>query len=83
MRTVRRLEREHRRIVQMVRPDDVICDMFAGIGPFAVPAALRGCKVYANDLNPKSVEWLRVNVEVRGARPSLWHVPASHASALC
>mmetsp|Transcript_20132 Transcript_20132/g.46469 ORF Transcript_20132/g.46469 Transcript_20132/m.46469 type:complete len:429 (-) Transcript_20132:218-1504(-) len=58
-----RLEREHRRIVQMFGPGDVICDMFAGIGPFAVPAALRGCRVYANDLNPKSIEWLRANVE--------------------
>lgn len=57
-----RLEREHRRIVHLIRPDEVVCDMMAGIGPFAVPAALRGCNVYANDLNPESVRWLRANV---------------------
>ena len=58
-----RLEREHRRVVQMLAPTDVVCDMFAGIGPFAVPAAARGCRVYANDLNPHSVQWLRTNVD--------------------
>jgi len=58
-----RLEREHRRIVQMLRPTDVVCDPFAGIGPFAVPAALRGCRAYASDLNPASAKWLAANVE--------------------
>lgn len=57
-----RLEREHRRIVELLRPDDVVCDMMAGIGPFAVPAAIRGSRVYANDLNPQSAHWLRANV---------------------
>ena len=58
-----RLEREHRRIVEMLQPGDVVADMFAGIGPFAVPAAMRGAKVYANDLNPQSAAWLRTNVD--------------------
>ena len=37
--------------------------MMAGIGPFAVPAAARGCRVYANDLNPHSAKWLQTNVQ--------------------
>jgi len=57
-----RLETEHRRVVEQLRPDDVVCDMMAGVGPFAVPAARRGCRVYANDLNPQSARWLRANV---------------------
>lgn len=33
----------------------------AGVGPFAVPAAKRGCYVLGNDLNPESVKWMREN----------------------
>ena len=57
-----RLEREHWRVVEQIGEDEVVCDMMAGIGPFAMPAALRGSKVYANDLNPHSAHWLRRNV---------------------
>ncbi|PJF16451.1 tRNA (guanine(37)-N1)-methyltransferase [Paramicrosporidium saccamoebae] len=55
-----RLQYEHRRLVQMLR--GTVCDMFCGVGPFALPAAKRGCTVYANDLNPESIHWLQINV---------------------
>ena len=57
-----RLETEHKRILEVLGSDAVVADAFAGIGPFAVPAAMRGCRVYANDLNPKSHEYLVKNV---------------------
>lgn len=40
-----RLEAEHNRLVSSFQPSDVVVDIMAGIGPFAVPAGLRGCKV--------------------------------------
>ncbi|EQC32018.1 hypothetical protein SDRG_10217 [Saprolegnia diclina VS20] len=57
-----RLQQEHLRMIRQFDPKkDVICDMMCGIGPFAVPLAKKGCTVYANDLNPKSFEYLEIN----------------------
>ncbi|KAH9800457.1 tRNA (guanine(37)-N1)-methyltransferase 1 [Citrus sinensis] len=59
-----RLEHEHLRIISQFQPGETICDMFAGIGPFAIPAAQKGCIVFANDLNPDSVHYLKINAKV-------------------
>lgn len=37
-------------------------DVFAGVGPFAVPSAKKKCFILANDLNPASFQWLQRNV---------------------
>ncbi|MCJ1280917.1 tRNA(m(1)G37)methyltransferase [Xylographa opegraphella] len=49
-----RLNTEHERLVDHFRPGEAVCDVMAGVGPFAVPAAKRGIFVWANDLNPDS-----------------------------
>ncbi|KAM7509466.1 hypothetical protein LguiA_019919 [Lonicera macranthoides] len=59
-----RLEHEHIRLVSQFQAGETICDMFAGIGPFAIPAAQKGCQVYANDLNPDSIHYLKINAEI-------------------
>ncbi|NXY86786.1 TRM5 methyltransferase, partial [Alcedo cyanopectus] len=56
-----RLSTEHGRIVGLLQAGDVLFDVFAGIGPFAVPAARRNCRVFANDLNPAAYGWLLHN----------------------
>uniref|UniRef100_A0A0W0F1U0 tRNA (guanine(37)-N1)-methyltransferase n=1 Tax=Moniliophthora roreri TaxID=221103 RepID=A0A0W0F1U0_MONRR len=58
-----RLHTEHQRIVTLLEPGAVLADVFAGVGPFALPAAKKGCAVLANDLNPNSVKYLEKNVE--------------------
>ncbi|XP_021764475.1 tRNA (guanine(37)-N1)-methyltransferase 2-like [Chenopodium quinoa] len=59
-----RLEHEHMRLVSLFQAGETICDMFAGIGPFAIPAAQKGCLIYANDLNPDSIRFLKINAEI-------------------
>ena len=49
-----RLQTEHRRLVDSFNPGEVVCDVMAGVGPFAVPAGKKGVFVWANDLNPES-----------------------------
>ncbi|OXB72216.1 UNVERIFIED_CONTAM: hypothetical protein H355_002864 [Colinus virginianus] len=56
-----RLSTEHGRVVGLLEPGDVLCDVFAGVGPFAIPAAKKKCTVFANDLNPESYRWLLHN----------------------
>lgn len=59
-----RLSTEHERIIGIVKPGDVLIDVFAGVGPFSIPAAKKKCHVFANDLNPESYKWLNHNVKL-------------------
>lgn len=47
-----RLSTEHERLVSLFQPGQAVCDVMAGIGPFAVPAGKKRVFVLANDLNP-------------------------------
>lgn len=59
-----RLSTEHERIIAKFNKNhDIVFDLFAGVGPFSVPAAKAKCKTYANDLNPESVKWLDLNMK--------------------
>ena len=66
-----RLQTEHSRLVEFFSSDDVVCDMFAGVGPFAVPAAKKGCTVYGNDLNPASYEALLKNAKLNRVKEKI------------
>ncbi|EIW63983.1 guanine-N-1-methyltransferase [Trametes versicolor FP-101664 SS1] len=57
-----RLHTEHERIIANFKTEDVVADVFAGVGPFAIPAAKKGCAVLANDLNPSSYKYLTQNI---------------------
>ncbi|GBG28348.1 tRNA guanine37-N1-methyltransferase [Hondaea fermentalgiana] len=57
-----RLHEEHWRLVNRFNANEVLVDAFCGVGPFAIPAARKGLKVYASDLNPKSYAALVGNI---------------------
>jgi len=59
-----RLNTEHERLVHLFQSGTAICDVMAGIGPFAVPAAKNNCFVWANDLNPESFAALQTAIKV-------------------
>ncbi|KAL8984240.1 MAG: hypothetical protein Q9205_001741 [Flavoplaca limonia] len=56
-----RLGTEHHRLVSKFKPGEAVCDVMAGVGPFALPAAKKKVWVWANDLNPESYKSLVAN----------------------
>lgn len=58
-----RLSSEHSRIVEKMTKTSLLLDACAGVGPFSVPACRTGAQVVANDLNPDSFKWLKVNCD--------------------
>jgi len=56
-----RLATERQRLLDCFTRADVVCDVFAGVGPIAISAAKKVKHVYANDLNPHAVEYLERN----------------------
>ncbi|AEH07355.1 tRNA (guanine(37)-N1)-methyltransferase Trm5b [Methanothermococcus okinawensis] len=58
-----RLGWERKRIMEKVKFDDVVVDMFCGVGPFSI-ACKNAKKIYAIDINPNAIELLKKNIEL-------------------
>ncbi|KAJ3113675.1 tRNA(m(1)G37)methyltransferase [Phlyctochytrium bullatum] len=71
---------EHERIVSKFKKTDVVCDVFGGVGPFAIPAAKNvGCVVFCNDLNPVSYKYLEENIKAnKDAIAEHYEMPVIH-----
>ena len=61
-----RLANERMRIASLVREEERVIDMFAGVGPFSIMIAKRAKPqlVFAIDLNHDAVEYLKRNLEL-------------------
>jgi len=58
-----RLATERERIAAEVGKEEIVIDMFTGVGPFAIPIAKKCRKVYAIDLNPQAYKYLELNIK--------------------
>ena len=52
---------ERERMKALVKPGELVVDMFAGIGYWSVPAAVKGAEVVAAEINPEAAEFLSAN----------------------
>lgn len=61
-----RLSYEHGRVASLVKSGEIIIDLFAGVGPFAILIAKTrsNVKVYAVDANPDAVNFLKKNIRL-------------------
>lgn len=61
-----RLSNEHHRVASLVKEGETVVDLFAGVGPFAIQIAKthENVKVYAIDVNPDAIEYLKKNVRL-------------------
>ncbi|SEV90154.1 class I SAM-dependent methyltransferase [Halobacterium jilantaiense] len=61
-----RLATERHRVIEQVSPGEHAFDMFAGVGPYAVPMASAGAEVVATDVNETAIEYLHENARRNG-----------------
>ncbi|MDW8033404.1 MAG: class I SAM-dependent methyltransferase family protein [Nitrososphaerota archaeon] len=61
-----RLSAERIRIASLVKPGEIVCDLFAGIGPFSIIIAKKNpsVKVHACDINPDAYRYLVENIKL-------------------
>jgi len=58
-----RLSTERERVAAQIKSQETVLDMFAGVGPFSILIAkTKGANVYAIDINPHAIHYLRKNI---------------------
>lgn len=71
---------ERARAGRLVQPGEIVADLFAGIGYFAIPAARVGeaARVWAVEKNPVSIRYLRENVILNGVDARVSVIPGDN-----
>jgi tRNA (guanine37-N1)-methyltransferase len=61
-----RLSYERMRIAKLIQPNEVIVNMFAGVGCYSIIIAKHSCseKIYSIDINPIAIEFLKENARL-------------------
>ena len=71
-----RLSYEHNRVASLVQKDETVVDLFVGVGPFSVLIAKNNedAKVYAVDINPEAIEFLKRNIRLNRAENRVYPI---------
>jgi tRNA (guanine37-N1)-methyltransferase len=67
---------ERIRVADQVEPGEEVLVPFAGVGPFAIPAAAKGAQVVAIENNPDAFAWLNENIALNKVRDHLVPIEA-------
>ncbi len=64
---------ERVRMAETVQNEEVVVDMFAGIGYFSLPMAVHGDpkKIYSLEINPTSFRYLKENISLNGVEDTV------------
>jgi tRNA (guanine37-N1)-methyltransferase len=71
-----RLSFEHKRVASLVSERETVVDLFTGVGPFAIQIAKtrENVKVYAIDMNPYAVEFLKRNIRLNRVEGKVYSI---------
>jgi tRNA (guanine37-N1)-methyltransferase len=60
-----RLQYERNRILNQIQPNEVIINMFAGVGCFSILIAkrIKSIKIYSIDINPTAITFMKKNIQ--------------------
>ena len=61
-----RLATERKRLSSLVSKNERVLDAFAGVAPFSISIAKKGCKVTSLDSNPEAMKWALRNFSANG-----------------
>jgi len=71
-----RLATERHRVTEQIDAGEQVFDMFAGVGPFVIPAAQRDATAVGVDKNPVAIEYLEANAETNGVADAVTGIAA-------
>ena len=61
-----RLATERERLSSLINKPENVLDAFAGVAPFSISMAMKGCKVTSLDSNPEAMKWALRNFNRNG-----------------
>ncbi|MFW6117533.1 MAG: class I SAM-dependent methyltransferase [Thermoproteota archaeon] len=71
-----RLSFEHNRVASLVQEGETIVDFFTGVGPFPILIAKthEDVEIYAIDVNPRAVEFLKKNIVLNRVKDKVYPI---------